>query len=214
MADKASAASPAATEHSDVTLASIASPAATEHSDVTLASAVSLAATEHSYVTPLQPPPPEPCFLVSRPQKAQRLVQQASTSNVLVFRSAESESWAGQRMTLLANGLVEIDGSPPHGSWFKQTSVSCDDILHIDFHCTGDPSKIKRHMFIRVTGTDCYEMMSCAGGSKPTRATLMPLAIEPVVWLTPGRTSTDTEYRAYVGGVWLTLIKACTDTVH
>ena len=35
MAAKASAASPAATEHSDVTLASIASPAATEHSDVT-----------------------------------------------------------------------------------------------------------------------------------------------------------------------------------
>ena len=35
MAAKASAASPAATEHSDVTLASIASPAATEHIDVT-----------------------------------------------------------------------------------------------------------------------------------------------------------------------------------
>ena len=35
MTAKASAASPAATEHSDVTLASAASPAATEHSDVT-----------------------------------------------------------------------------------------------------------------------------------------------------------------------------------
>ena len=151
------------------------------------ASAASPAATEHSDVTPLPPPSPEPCFFGSRPQKAQRLVQQAPISTVLVFRSAESETWAGQRMTLHANGLVQFDGSPPHGSWFKQMSVSRDDILHIDFHCRGDPNNIKRYMFIRVTGTDCYEMLSCAGGPKAPRATLMPLAVEPIVWLMVGR---------------------------
>ena len=101
-----------------------------------------------------------------------RPVQQPPT--VFVFRSADSEPWAGRRMALHTNGTVEFDGSPPHGSWVKQMSPGFDDILHIHFHCKGEVDKIKRHLFIRVHGTDCFEMM-LPFGSKPA-ATLMPPA--------------------------------------
>ena len=73
-------------------------------------------------------------------------------------------------MTLHLDRSVEFDGSALHGSWAKQVGVGFDDIYHINFHCRGEVEKMKRHLFIRIKGTDCFQLLS----SDSKTATLMP----------------------------------------
>ena len=123
--------------------------AATEHSDVTLASAASPAATEHSDVTPPPPPPPEPCFLGSRPQKAQRLVQQAPTSTV----TGNNENEYGKAVV-------------PRESPFR---LSSGDVLQATLRCNADKQYQKRSVpDVHATEQD---PPSHTGSSGPT----MPL---------------------------------------
>ena len=127
-----------------------------------------------------QAQPPIPVPVAARPPKAapERRPAKAwecpplvpSQPIVFVYRSAETDPWAEKHMVLHIDGSVQFDASAPHGSWAKQVGNGFDDIYHINFHCRGEVEKIREHMFIRIRGTDCFQLISCDSKT----ATLMP----------------------------------------
>jgi spore germination cell wall hydrolase CwlJ-like protein len=61
--------------------------------------------------------------------------------------------------TLVVNvdGTVAFNGSPPHGQahYHYDAATDCGNWV-VEFHCRGDASKARTHIFKSIKGTACF----------------------------------------------------------
>ena len=65
--------------------------------------------------------------------------------------------WPAKRLELLQDGRVAVDGSPPHGNWsITEAREGVTFALQLTWHYAGCESKLKRHSYRRIPGTEVF----------------------------------------------------------